>query len=151
MRIEKFIKGKTWTLALHDAELGYPYLKRFEFEPSKNPQRFVGNGPESKMLLLSDTPYPRLQVSFGGNDSVRPYLEIDAEEFIGVKGFKAKGKRITTYQLGEITELEPLRHPEPETPAETETIENPEDSDIDDEPESANPQTIEPSLFDEVQ
>ncbi len=150
LRIEKFIKGKVWTLALHDAELGYPYLKRFEFEPSKNPQRFVGNGPESKMLLLTDTAYPRLQVSFGGNDSVRPDLEIDAEEFIAVKGFKAKGKRITTYQLGEITELEPLRQPEPEAPAETETIENPEDSDADEETESANPQTIEPSLFDEV-
>ena len=116
LRIEKYVKGKVWTLALNDAELGYPYLKRFEFEPSKNPQRFVGNGPESSMILLTDTPYPRLKVTFGGNDSVRPELEIDAEEFISVKGFKAKGKRITTYQLGEITELEPLRHPEPEQP-----------------------------------
>ncbi len=102
------------------------------------------------MILLTDTPYPRLQVKFGGNDSVRPDLEIDAEEFIAVKGFKAKGKRITTYQLGEISELEPLRQPEPEAPTETETIENPEDSDTDDEPESANPQTIEPSLFEDV-
>ncbi|MDE5998142.1 MAG: DNA gyrase/topoisomerase IV subunit A [Muribaculaceae bacterium] len=155
LKIEKFIKGKVWTLALFDAELGYPYLKRFEFEPSKNPQRFVGNGPESRILLLSDTPYPRFQVTFGGNDSVRPELEIDAEEFIGVKGFKAKGKRITTFQLGEITELEPLRKPEPSEPAETETIENPEDdSDVSDLPEqpdsSEKPQIIEPTLFDEV-
>ncbi|MDE5840632.1 MAG: DNA gyrase/topoisomerase IV subunit A, partial [Muribaculaceae bacterium] len=121
LRIGKYIKGKVWTLALNDAELGYPYLKRFEFEPSKNPQRFVGNGPESSMILLTDTPYPRLLVSFGGNDAVRPEVEIDAEGFIGVKSFKAKGKRITTYQLGEITELEPLRQPEPSAPAQTET------------------------------
>ncbi len=100
------------------------------------------------MILLTDTPYPRLQVSFGGNDSVRPEMEIDAEEFIAVKGFKAKGKRITTYQLGAITELEPLRQPEPEQTAQTETIEAADDDP--DEPESSNPQTIEPSLFDEV-
>lgn len=127
LRIEKFRKGKVWTLALNDAELGYPYLKRFEFEPSKNPQRFVGNTPESSIILLTDTPYPRLLVKFGGNDSVRPDLEIDAEEFIAVKGFKAKGKRITTYQLGEITELEPIRQPEAETPAESETTAAPDD------------------------
>ncbi len=156
LRIEKYIKGKVWTLALNDAELGYPYLKRFEFEASKNPQRFVGNGPESSMILLTDTPYPRLQVTFGGNDSVRPALEIDAEEFIGVKGFKAKGKRITTYQLDEITELEPLRQPEPETTTQTETIDNSDNSDdsdwsdSSDQTDSANPQTIEPSLFEDV-
>ncbi len=109
---------------------------------------------------MTYTRYPRLLVTYVGNDSVRPEMEIDAEEFISVKGFKAKGKRITTYQLGEITELEPLRQPEPETPAETETIENPdEDSDMSDSSDlpdrsdasdSANPQTIEPSLFDDV-
>jgi topoisomerase-4 subunit A len=41
-------------------------------------------------------------------------LEIDAEEFIAVKGFKAKGKRISTFEIAEIRELEPLRFPEPE-------------------------------------
>lgn len=159
LRIEKYIKGKVWTLALQDAELGYPYLKRFEFEPSKNPQRFVGSGPESSIILLTDTPYARLQVSFGGNDSVRPALEIESEDFIGVKSYKAKGKRITTYQLGEITELEPLRKPEPATPAEIETIENPEDdsdlsdkSDLSDQPDiQSGPTIIEASLFDDVQ
>lgn len=97
LRIEKFNKSKTWTLALFDAEQGYPYLKRFAFEPSKNPQRFVGNGPDSRMLLLTDTAYPRILVKFGGNDSVRPELEINAEEFIAVKGFKAK--RETNHHL----------------------------------------------------
>ena len=138
-------------MALNDAELGYPYLKRFEFEPSKNPQRFVGNGPESSMILLTDTPFPRLQVTFGGNDSVRPALEIDADEFIAVKGFKAKGKRITTYQLGEITELEPLRQPEPEQTAQTETIAEDTDEDPAEEAEaSAGPTVIDGTLFDDI-
>lgn len=118
--IEKFDPQKVWTLALYDASLHYPYLKRFTFEPSSKPQRFVGGEPESKILHLTDTPFPRLEISFGGADAIRPSIEIDAEEFIAVKGFKAKGKRITNYTLGEIIELEPTRFPE--TPQEVETI-----------------------------
>lgn len=118
--IEKFDPHKVWTLALFDSTLGFPYLKRFEFEPTAKPQRFVGNDSNSKILLLTSTPYPRLLVSFDGADSVRPPVEIDAEEFIAVKSSKAKGKRITTYEVKSIEELEPLRFPEPpaeETPA----------------------------------
>lgn len=112
LRIEKFDPLKVWTAALYDASLGNPYLKRFTFEPSSRRQRYVGSDAKSILLLLTDTPYARLEVRFGGNDAVRPPLEIDAEEFIGVKSFKAKGKRITTYRLETITELEPLRFPE---------------------------------------
>ena len=42
---------------------------------------------------------------------------------MGVKGFKAKGKRITTWQVERIEELEPLRKPEPE-PSEDEGDDN---------------------------
>jgi topoisomerase-4 subunit A len=39
---------------------------------------------------------------------------LEADEFIGTKSFKAKGKRISTYQIDTINELEPLRFPEKE-------------------------------------
>ncbi len=120
--IEKFDPRKVWTLALYDAQQGYPYLKRFVFEPSARPQRFVGADSQSRQLLLTDTPFPRLELTFGGHDSLRPKVEIDAEEFIAVKGFKAKGKRLTNYNLESIAELEPTRFPEPEPePVETDS------------------------------
>ena len=106
LRIEKFDPHKVWTLALYDASLHYPYLKRFNFEPSVKPQRFVGSEPESKILLITDTKHPKIEVTFGGADSVRPAIEIDADEFIGVKSFKAKGKRITNYEIAELKEIE---------------------------------------------
>ena len=34
-------------------------------------------------------------------------MTVDAAEFIGVKSFKAKGKRLTTFQIGEISEIDP--------------------------------------------
>lgn len=151
--IEKFDPHKVWTLALNDASLGYPYLKRFEFEVSAKPQRFVGSESESSIILLTDTPFARLEVKFGGADAVRPALEIETEDFIGVKSFKAKGKRISTYNIEEITELEPTRFPdvlaEPET-IETEEEEEVETTETDDAAKGENDSRIpeQPSLFD---
>ena len=52
---------------------------------------------------------PRIEVAFGEGDSFREPMVVDAAEFIAVKGFKAKGKRLTTYSVATINELEPLR------------------------------------------
>lgn len=112
--IGKFEAGKIWTAVLDDAVQGYPYIKRFSFEPSVKPQRFIGDDERSRMILLTDTPYPRLLLTFGGNDASRPAQEIEAEEYIGVKSFKARGKRLTTFELAKVEELEPTRRPEPE-------------------------------------
>ena len=92
-------------------------------EAAKRPQNYVGDNATSRQALLTDTVYPRLLVTFGGADATRAPLEIDAESFVGVKGFKAKGKRITTWQVERIEELEPLRKPEPE-PSEDEGDDN---------------------------
>lgn len=156
LRIEKFDPHKVWTLALNDASLGYPYLKRFQFEATARPQRFVGSEPESTVILLTDTPFARLEVIFGGADAVRPSLEIETKDFIAVKSVKAKGKRISTYKIDRISELEPTRFPEPESEPEpviediAEEPEDPENPQTDATPESSgdNGSTIAPSLFD---
>ncbi len=111
--IEKFVSDKNWTAALFDADQGYPYLKRFRFEATTRKQNFLGENPKSRLILLSDEAYPRFEVIFGEHDAFREPLIIDADEFIAVKGFKAKGKRITTYTVETINELEPLRKEEP--------------------------------------
>ena len=114
LRIEKWDRHKVWTAVLYDADNeGYPYIKRFEMEAIRKHQNYLGENPNNKPVLLTDTAYPRLLVTFGGADGPRPPMEIDAESFISVKGFKAKGKRITTFCIGNIEELEPLRMPEP--------------------------------------
>lgn len=113
--IEKFNRNKIWSAALYDEDQqGYPYIKRFPFEISNKKQSFLGENTASRLILLSDTVYPRLKVTFGENDAFREALVIDVDEFIGVKSFKAKGKRITTCEVAEICEIEPTRFPEPE-------------------------------------
>ena len=113
--IEKYDEHKVWTAVLFDADnAGYPYLKRFQMEATKRKQNYLGENPANKPVLLSGEVYPRIKVTFGGADEFREPLEIDAEQFITVKGVKAKGKRITTYQVESIEELEPTRFPDPE-------------------------------------
>ena len=131
LRIEKYDADKVWTAVLYDADnQGYPYLKRFQMDATKKKQNWLSDNPASQLLLLTDTPYPRLQVTYGGADAFRGSEEIDAEQFIAVKGYKAKGKRLTTYALESIEELEPTRFPEP--PAETaDTDTEPEEEDLD--------------------
>ena len=115
LRIEKFKPAKVWTCVLYDADnQGYLYLKRFLMEATKRKQNFLGDNPESKMVLLSDVAYPLLRLTYGGADEFRGSEEIDAEQFISVKGFKAKGKRLSTWQVENIDELAPVRLPEEE-------------------------------------
>jgi topoisomerase-4 subunit A len=121
LRIEKFDEHKIWTAALYDADQGFAYLKRFTFEPTEKTLNFIGENPESKLFLLTDTVYPRILATFGGNDYFREPLEIDAEEFIGVKSYKAKGKRISNFEVEKVEELEPTRFPEPTPTEETST------------------------------
>ena len=115
--LEKYEAEKVWSCVLYDADnQGYPYVKRFLMEASKRKQNYLGENPNSQQIILTDQVYPRIQVTYGGADEFRGTEEFDVEQFIAVKGYKAKGKRLTTYQLNSIVELEPLRFPT--TPAE---------------------------------
>jgi topoisomerase-4 subunit A len=75
---------------------------------------FLSDNPKSELLLITDTVYPRIKVTFGGVDERRESIEIEVEEFIGVKGIKAKGKRIHTWEIKTVEEIEPLHFPEKE-------------------------------------
>ena len=132
VRIEKWQPDKVWTAVLFDADnQGYPYIKRFTMDAMAKPQNFVGENPNSRLVILTDVPFPRIKVTYGGHDAARSPEEIDAEQFIGQKGFKAKGKRISTWQIGTIEELEPVRFPEPEV--------QDDEEDVEEEPENLDP------------
>lgn len=124
MILEKYDPDKVWTAVLYDADQqNYPYLKRFCFEQSAKRQNFLGENKQNVLLLLTSETYPRINVVFGGHDSFREAMIVDAGDFVGVKSFKAKGKRLTTFTVDHIEELEPVVKDEPEEQSEAdETI-----------------------------
>ena len=121
LRIEKYNADKIWTVALFDKDQsGFLYVKRFGMEATTRHQNFLGENPDNQMLILTDVAFPRLLVTMGGNDSFREPIEVDAEEFISVKSFKARGKRVTTNNVAKVEELEPTRTPSSTLPHEGE-------------------------------
>lgn len=131
--IEQYDPEKVWTLVYHNSKEGYTYLKRFLLEEDKLRRKdTILTNPDDTLLLLSDEPYARVEVVYEEG----PAEEIEAEDFIAVKGVRAKGKRISTATVTEVRELEPLRRPEDEEgddePDDEETSDGEETTDVED-------------------
>ena len=117
LRVEKFDENKVWTAALFDAENdNHLYIKRFTFERTTQARHlnFMGENPNCRFVALTDQPFPRFCLHYAAPDDFRDPLEIDAETFVGVKSYKAKGKRVTTLNVEKVEELEPTRWPKPQ-------------------------------------
>ena len=113
---------------------GYPYLKRFTPEPADRKTPFLDDDGSS-LLSFSFDYYPRLEVVYNPESGKKIASEIiEVEDFIGVKGIKAKGKRVTTFAVDAFNWLSPLKpDPEPsDDPEDTEQSDDSEPSEIND-------------------
>jgi topoisomerase-4 subunit A len=107
--LEKYKPKKVYSVIYFDAEQDYYYVKRFELEPIEKLLSFVGDHPESRMISITEVEYPRFEINFGGKNKDRKPEIIEVAEFIGVKSYKAKGKRLSKYQVELVKELEPIQ------------------------------------------
>lgn len=123
-RIEKYNAQTVWSAVYFDADQKSYYIKRFNMETAQKPFSFIGDNEKSELIMLTSHPYPQIEITFKGADKMREPLKVDVEDFIAIKGIKAKGKRLTTYKVASIVEIEPIREPEPEV---EEVIEEQED------------------------
>lgn len=110
--LRKFRKDQIVTVLYRSGE-GYPYLKRFVPEPSERKNAFLDDDGSTLISLNMDF-YPRLEVVYTQDSGKKVASEIiDAEDFIGVKSCKAKGKRITTFAVESFTWLQPVKEDPP--------------------------------------
>ena len=124
--IEKFRPGKVYSVIYWDADQKFYYVKRFIIEESEKPQCFINENPESKLISLTEVEYPRFEIYFGGKNKGRDNEIIEVAEFIGVKSYKAKGKRMTSYMVENIQEIEPVIKKEVEIKKEVISDEEPQ-------------------------
>lgn len=122
--IEKFNEQKPVTAVYYNGEKKFYYLKRFQLEVTDKKTDFIGDEPDTKLILVSTDWLPRILVMFDEklNNRAMDNEEIDATEFIDSKSHKAKGKRITTYEVKRIKLLDPLPYEPPEEPEKEEEI-----------------------------
>ena len=109
--IEKFKPNKTLSVVYWDDEQQFYYVKRFDIDddtPLNKPQDFIGENPANKLISITWVHYPRFEIEFGGKNSDRENEIIEVAEYIAVKSYKAKGKRLTNYQVKNVKEIEPV-------------------------------------------
>jgi topoisomerase-4 subunit A len=106
--IEKFHPEKVYSAVYWDHEQKFYYVKRFMVEDSEKAQCFINEDPESRLISLTEVEYPRFEIKFGGKHKTRKNEIIEVAEFIGVKSYKAKGKRVTSFMVENIQEIEPV-------------------------------------------
>ena len=106
--LEKFRETKIFSAVYWDQEQEFYYVKRFAFEESDRLQCFVADSEGSRLVSLTEVEYPRFELKFGGKNEGRKQEIIEVAEFIGVKSFRAKGRRLSNYSVANIRELEPV-------------------------------------------
>jgi len=119
LTIEKFVPDKIASVVYFDVEQSFYYVKRFQVEVTGNKScRFIGEHPDNKLVSLTWVTYPRLEIEFGDDKGERENEIIEVAEYIGVKSYKAKGKRLSTFSVKDIREIEPLIKDEDQKPEE---------------------------------
>ena len=118
-------REKSYSVIYWDAEQKFYYIKRFTIEDSEKPQCFINEDPESRLISITEVEYPRFEIHFGGKNKGRENEIIEVAEFIGVKSYKAKGKRMTSYMVENIQEIEPVVKKEAAVMPEEKTEEEP--------------------------
>ena len=119
VRVERYVAGRVYNLCYFDTEQGYFYMKRFALEQTDKTQYFLDEDGSCRFECISSAKGAKLQITYKGAHENRPADMVDVEEFVGVKSSKAKGKRLTTFDVATLTFIEP-EIVEPEEPEEPE-------------------------------
>ena len=106
--LEKFKPQKIFSVIYWDAEQEFYYVKRFIIDPVSKLVDFLNENHETKLISVTEVEYPRFEIEFGGKNKNKDNEIIEVAEFIGVKSYKAKGKRLSNYFVENINEVEPV-------------------------------------------
>ncbi|MEO6884133.1 MAG: DNA gyrase/topoisomerase IV subunit A [Bacteroidia bacterium] len=104
--IEKYFPNQPVTTIYYDGESKNYFAKRFLLEASDKKIVFISENPESRMELVTTDTNPIVELKFSKNkDKEIPDEKINLVSFIGVKGLKAKGNRLSNGKIKEINLL----------------------------------------------
>lgn len=112
VEIRKYGKRDIVTVIYREGESGSLYVKRFQAEDNDKKLAFIDEG--DTMVDYTMATFPHLQVNYDPASGKKILTEeINIDEFIAVKGYKAKGKRITTSEVKSLVWLAPDPEPDP--------------------------------------
>ena len=121
IRVERYVAGRVYSVCYYDGEQKYYYMKRFQLEEGDKTQFFLEEGAPMRFESMTYRKGAQLEITFGGQHEQRPTEMVDVDEFIAIKSHRAKGKRLSIYEIATLRFIEPE---EPEV----------EDEELEDEP-----------------
>ncbi|QBA64245.1 DNA gyrase/topoisomerase IV subunit A [Muriicola soli] len=114
--LEKWVPNKPLTAIYWEGEKELFYVKRFLIENPDKEEVIITAHPKSYLEKVFTDYRPVAEVVFAkkrGQDR-KDNLEINLEEFIGLKGITAMGNQLTKEKVLEINSKQPLPYDEPE-------------------------------------
>jgi topoisomerase-4 subunit A len=82
-------------------------MKRFQLEEGDKIQFFLEEGAPMRFEGMTYRKGAQLEITFGGQHEQRPAEMVDVDEFITIKSHRAKGKRLSTYEIASLRFIEP--------------------------------------------
>lgn len=109
IKLCKYDSDVIWSMVYFDGKSGYYYLKRFQLEKTNKKTILINNHPKSRMLHITKASNATVEIGFNlrKNPKLNEKEILLVDEFVDVKGYKARGKRLTTYEVKKIDLVEP--------------------------------------------
>ena len=114
VRVNRYDPDCVYSVCYFDREQGYYYMKRFSAELTDKMQYFLDEEGQADLVCMTDAAGASLEITYKGAHAQRPADMIDVDDFVGVKSHRAKGKRLTTYEVATLRFIEPELPPEPD-------------------------------------
>lgn len=110
VKIVKYDPDQVFSAVYIDGNSEKVYLKRFTIDAGDRKTIFLSEDPNTKLLLITTNARPQIELFFDAqkNGKVIENEIVDVESFIDVKSSKAKGKRLSNYEILSVEELHPL-------------------------------------------
>ena len=116
--VERYRPERVYAVCYFDREQNYYYLKRFPIESSDKTQFFLDEEGTGDFVCRTGRAGAQLEVTYAGAQASRPAERIEVDGFVGVKSHRAKGKRVTTFEVASLHFVEPEEpEEEPADPA----------------------------------
>ncbi len=118
VHVDRYLPERVYSLCYYDREQRYYYMKRFTAEQSDRMQSFLDEEGGAELVCITGCTGARLEITYKGAHAQRPADLVEVDDFVGVKSHRAKGKRLTTYEVASLRFIEPELSPQPaEAPA----------------------------------
>ncbi len=110
LQVVKFEPDRPISCLHYEGEHKIYYIKRFKIETTTMDKKFlfVSDTKNSRLLAASLDKYPRMEIKTKADKKAAVEKQaINVDEFVEIRGWKAIGQKINTYEIVEVKILEP--------------------------------------------